>query len=101
MIKTQCPVCKMKMNQRFLKKYYECSNCKSQLKLKISFYIKLYFSIFIPGVIGGTFALHMIPNYDNKLSEFIPMIFAGLFVIIGYFSFFNLSTFKLKRRIFK
>ena len=98
MIKMRCPVCKTNMKENAITKYYECTNCNEHLKLKISFFIKLYFVTVISGAVGTTIALHVIPNYNNNLPEIIPVILTVLFAVIGLFLFCKMYTFKLKLR---
>jgi len=101
MIKTICPVCKMKMNEKFIKKSYECTNCKSHLKLKKTFLIMWFFTIWVPFLIGIIFAEHAFPNYESNSPQFSTLILGGifgvLFSILVYFLISNLYVFKLKK----
>ena len=101
MIKTICPVCKMKMNEKLIKKNYECTNCNSHLKLKKSFLIIWVFTIYVPLLIGIIFAEHAFPNYESNSPKFSTLILGGLFGVLSSmimrFLIFNLYIFKLKK----
>ncbi len=101
MVKMICPVCKIKMQDKVLKKEYECSNCKSHLKISKPFWILYTIPILIGclfPVIGFILAQHAISDNNNLLKFLLKYIICPLMggLFAGSVSFLLMSLYPKK-----
>lgn len=102
MVRMICPVCKSKIADQGLKEY-ECTNCKSHLKISKWFRILLTTTpMLIAGIfpiIGFILAQHVISDKDDLLNFLLKYIIsplmAGLFAACASFSLMTVYPNKL------
>lgn len=100
MFKMKCPVCKYEMTDKtivFQPKSYECSNCKSSLKVSNSYRIAYIVAMFLSSFIGVSMANNLIDKNTTFQKFVIYPLIVGVSVGIISFIFVLLYPNKLSK----
>ncbi|MBB6625660.1 hypothetical protein H7E67_20045 [Clostridium gasigenes] len=98
----RCPVCKYKMTDNttvFQYKSYECSNCKSSLKVSKSYQIGYIITLFLGSSIGVSITRNLIHKNTFIQRSIICPLIVGVSVGIISFMFVLLYPNKLSKII--
>ena len=89
MLKMKCPVCKYEMPDKtavFQNNTYECSKCKSSLKVSCSYKFACFIMLFFGSFIGVYTTENLLVDRNTIVLKFvIRPIIIGLFVGISTF----------------